>query len=122
MWYSLKSWITQCSGTTPFRPTLLYTATVDGFGAANFHAACDDKPRLLVIARNQAGYMFGGFSVVPFHSCSGWIYENQSFLFSLVNHQNAKPSMFPICIRNAGCALAYRSTCIAYDNHLAILI
>jgi hypothetical protein len=28
---------------------LLYTATVDGYGGANFHAKCDGKPRLLVI-------------------------------------------------------------------------
>jgi hypothetical protein len=121
MWSSLKSWITQRSGTPPLeKPTLLYTATVDGFGGANFHAKCDGKPRLLVIARNQAGYVFGGFSVVAFNSSESYTADNQSFLFSLVNHQNAKPAMFPFYqhhgLRNSS---DYGPT---YGNPLTILI
>ena len=95
-WNSLKGWILARSGkaVNP-QPKLVYRATVDGFAASQFHAKCDNKPRLLVVCRNNSGYVFGGFSVVAFRSSGNYVADAQSFLFSLINHANAAPAMFP---------------------------
>jgi hypothetical protein len=101
MWHFLVQWITQRSGKAPpEKPALLYTATVDGFDCQSFITKCYGKQRLLTVFRNQAGYVFGGFTVNPI--TSGWVNDNQAFLFTLVNHQARSPQMFPCSNAKAG--------------------
>ena len=72
----------------------MYRATTHGFGAADFHAQCDGRARLLVLVRAQeGGWLFGGFTAVGFSSSSDpeekdawiWIADPSAFLFSLTN-------------------------------------
>lgn len=47
---------------------LIYKATVDGFSAKDFHSKCDFQGATLVIIKNNYGFIFGGFTSIPWSS------------------------------------------------------
>ena len=85
----LQAWV-GCSS-RPETWNEVFRATRDGFGADEFHARCDNAPRLLVLIRERKhGWLFGGYTSV------GWLVEHNqpiapryadpdAFLFSLTN-------------------------------------
>lgn len=85
----LQAWV-GCSS-RPETWNEVFRATRDGFGADEFHARCDNAPRLLVLIRERKhGWLFGGYTSV------GWLVEHKqlgapryadpdAFLFSLTN-------------------------------------
>jgi hypothetical protein len=73
------------------RWTLAYSATRDGFSAAQFHKLCDNKGPSVTIARTTDGYIFGGYNSTSWSSTTCWKPATDTFLFSLVNPYNDGP-------------------------------
>ena len=92
-------------GTNEFE--LLYRGTKDGFGANDFHRACDNKGKTLVLIKNTNGHIFGGFATIPWASPSGGTYKQApgSFLFTLTNMYGIKPTRFNLKNENDGRAI-----------------
>ena len=70
----------------------IYKASVDGFGAEDFHRKCDEKDKILVLIKANE-YLFGGYSEQAFNSTGEYIKSDQSFIFSLSNPLH-KPTKF----------------------------
>ncbi|KAK9840547.1 hypothetical protein WJX81_008453 [Elliptochloris bilobata] len=70
---------------TPLRKgelALAYKATEDGWSALDFHRRCDYKGPCVVVARTQAGVVFGGFNPVGWMSADDYTSAWGAFLFS----------------------------------------
>lgn len=64
--------------------TLLYDATKDGWNAADFHAACDNKGATVTLAKSSTGSdYFGGFADVSWASTNTFAHSTRSFLLRL---------------------------------------
>jgi hypothetical protein len=81
---------------TTLVPEPLYRASCDGWGSADFHAKCDNQGATLTVVKTTEGFIFGGYSNVPWTSASG-NYKNssQAFLFSLHCHAGLPPTKMP---------------------------
>ena len=68
-----------------FKPTLIYKATLDGFGASHFHSKVDGISNILFIGTTEQGNRFGGFSNNPFTSSNKFKKDPflKTFIFSL---------------------------------------
>jgi len=87
---TLCSWIGRSLETC----TIKYKASVDGFGAADFHKNCDGVAHLLVVVQSDKDYVFGGFTGgASFHSNEGYVTPvgQQPFLFSFRNPSGTQP-------------------------------
>ena len=74
-------------------------AQIDGFSSETFHRKCDGHARLLVAARSESGFWFGGFSSVPFNSTTNknaYVEDPTAFLFSMTNPHGTPPVMCPV--------------------------
>jgi hypothetical protein len=69
--------------------SLLWRGSRDGFDVAAFHRLCDGKANTVTVIKNTNGFIFGGFTSLPWNS-SGGVYhgDNSAFLFSLTNPSN----------------------------------
>ncbi len=69
--------------------SLLWRGSRDGFDAAAFHRLCDGKANTVTVIKNTNGFIFGGFTSIPWSS-SNDVYkaDNTAFLFSLINPTN----------------------------------
>lgn len=83
----LQAWVGGSS--SPLAWTEVYRASRDGFGAADFHARCDGKRRLLVLAKEmETDCLFGGFTEVGFTLLGGrnmYYDDPAAFVYSLDN-------------------------------------
>jgi len=68
--------------------SLLWRGSRDGFDITEFHRLCDGKTNTVTIIKNTNGFIFGGFTSIPWSSLSGYKGDNTSFLFSLTNPSN----------------------------------
>jgi hypothetical protein len=71
---------------------LIFKGSVDGFGAANFHAKCDNIANTLVVIRSEHGKVFGGYTFKTLNFF--WLVKDaNAFIFSLTNQKkfNVKP-------------------------------
>ena len=73
---------------------LIFTASINGDSAVNFHKYCDGKGPTVTIVKGKNGHIFGGYVTVPFSSDCKSHYDNKAFLFSLTNMKK-----FPIKIK-----------------------
>jgi hypothetical protein len=76
--------------------TILYRGTRDGFGASVFHRRCDNKGPTVVLVRDTEGWIFGGYSAIPWKE-SGRFQEDSSgssFIFTLKNPHGTPPQKF----------------------------
>ncbi|XP_062501309.1 uncharacterized protein LOC134178447 [Corticium candelabrum] len=75
----LLSWL---SGQMNWR--LIYKASRDGYRAADFHRCCDNKGETISVIHTTGGYLFGGYTDVPWTSARVGVYKrsSQSFLFA----------------------------------------
>ena len=64
---------------------LLYRATRDGFGSADFHRKCDDKPNTLTIIKATNSKIFGGLTSESWSSCEKFKSDFNAHVFSLIN-------------------------------------
>jgi hypothetical protein len=80
------------------RMGLLYRGTRDGFGASDFHRLCDNKGATVVLVRSSEGWVFGGYTPLPWNSSGS--YQNDSsgtsFLFTLKNPHGTSPQKFAL--------------------------
>jgi hypothetical protein len=89
---TLCSWI----GRSFENCTLKYRASVDGFGAADFHKNCDGVAHLLIVVQSDKDFVFGGYTGgASFHSSCSYVSSigQQPFLFSLRNPSGTQPIM-----------------------------
>jgi len=70
--------------------SLLWRGSRDGFGASTFHSRCDKKGNTLTLIKNTHGYVFGGYTAVPWSSPSSVTAyaDTTAFLFSFKNPSN----------------------------------
>ena len=75
---------------------LIYKATRDGFGGADFHRLCDLQSQTVVIIQSTGGYLFGGYAHAAWNS--SYIYTNdpRAFIFTLVNPHSIPPTRYLI--------------------------
>ncbi len=74
--------------------SLLWRGSRDGFDAETFHLLCDGKANTLTVIKNTNGFIFGGFTSVPWESSGNYKADNRAFLFTLTN-----PSDMPFKLR-----------------------
>ncbi|KAL6868344.1 hypothetical protein ACP4OV_015189 [Aristida adscensionis] len=75
-----------------------YKATVDGFGAADFHRRCDFKGPCVVVGRTAAGaggLRFGGFSPEGYRSTDDYYDTLDAFLFYWPEPEPGAPAPAP---------------------------
>ena len=106
---------------------LLFTASINGDTAEDFHKYCDGKGPTVTIVKAKNGHIFGGYLTVPFSSDGKSHYDDKAFLFSLTNMKK-----FPIKINEQAvrhipiwgpyigylnkCDLAINSGCLKNKN------
>ncbi|XP_057181027.1 interferon-induced protein 44-like [Triplophysa rosa] len=66
--------------------TLLYKASVHGYDASAFHQCCDRQGPTLLVAYNNSGYVFGGYTSVDYTQSGGYITDDKAFLFNVPKH------------------------------------
>jgi len=68
--------------------SLLWRGSRDGFDVAAFHRLCDGQANTVTVIKNTNGFIFGGFTSIPWSSTGGYKADNTAFLFSLINPTN----------------------------------
>lgn len=66
---------------------LLYRGSSDGFGALNFHAKCDDKPKTFTIVKTTNSNIIGGYTEATWDQSSKFKSDRNAYIFSLVNEE-----------------------------------
>jgi len=79
---------------------LLYKATEDGFGCADFHKQCDNKGSTLTLISSKDGHLFGGYSVLPWDSTNSFKRHAEGFIFTLSNPHNIPPTKYTRNLQN----------------------
>jgi hypothetical protein len=69
---------------------LIYRATRDGFGSADFHSKCDSYQNSLVIIKSTNGNVFGGYTKQNWSGDCVFKADPNAFLFSFINQHNKK--------------------------------
>jgi len=69
---------------------LIYRATRDGFGTADFHSKCDSYQNSLVIIKSTNGNVFGGYTEQNWSPHQHYKTDPNAFLFSFINQHNTK--------------------------------
>ena len=65
----------------------IYSASINGFSATNFHSKCDNILGTLIIIKTLNSNIFGGFTLANWLN-SGWRTDTNAFIFSLINQFN----------------------------------
>ena len=66
-----------------FKCKLLYDAKENGDKVSTFHSLCDNKGATLTIISTSNDKIFGGYLSKSFSENSGWIHDDDAFIFSL---------------------------------------
>ncbi|KAI8603757.1 hypothetical protein EDD21DRAFT_14514 [Dissophora ornata] len=91
------------------RLILQYRASRDGFDAANFHAACDQRGPTLTVVRTDTGVIFGGYNSSSWSSHPSGVYSSSrvNFLFALKNREHPSRENVMFNVIGDGNAAAY---------------
>ena len=81
---NLKTWINPEQN---FKTELLYRKSKDGDNYETFHRLCDNKGPTLVLIQSNEGFIIGGYTPLNWDDKSGWIKDNESFVFNLTNNR-----------------------------------
>ena len=73
---------------------LIYRASRDGYTAKAFHQFCDGCFPTMCVIRSKNGFVFGGFTSVPWSSRNKDITDASAFLFTLKNPHGIKPTKY----------------------------
>ncbi|KAF9272069.1 hypothetical protein BGZ68_002760 [Mortierella alpina] len=89
--------------------TLQYRATRDGFDAANFHMACDQRGPTLTVVRAENGAVFGGYNSSSWSSHPSGVYSTSrvNFLFTLKSREHPTRENAVFGVKGDGNAAAY---------------
>lgn len=76
---------------------LLYRASRDGFGQADFHRLCDDQGPTMCIMKSGS-YIFGGYTSVSWKGYGNveTKADSSAFLFTLINPHGITPTKYPV--------------------------
>ncbi|XP_055073505.2 interferon-induced protein 44-like [Misgurnus anguillicaudatus] len=66
--------------------TLLFKASVHGYNAAAFHQLCDRQGPTLLVAYNNSGYIYGGYTSKDYTQSRQNIIDSEAFLFYFPTH------------------------------------
>ena len=66
----------------------IYSASINGFGAVNFHSKCDNVLGTLIVIKTINSYVFGGFTLANWGNNGGYQTDANAFIFSLINQYN----------------------------------
>ena len=75
---------------------LLYRGARDEMIGTMFHSKCDNKGETIALIKNEKGNIFGGYASIPWTSDGKYHSAPESFIFTLTNIHNIKPTKFPI--------------------------
>lgn len=81
---------------------LIYRGSRDGFGSADFHRICDNKPQILVLLQSEEFWLFGGYSNTGWSRNMNSLPSEKSFLFTLTNPHAVPPTKFDPISTNCG--------------------
>jgi len=70
---------------------LLFRGTRDG---QNFHDKCDNQGETITLIKNDKGYIFGGYTSIPWSSACSYYSAPNSFIFTLTNIHGTQPNKF----------------------------
>ena len=87
---ALREWLPQYPSSK-----LLYRASRDGWQATEFHRKCDGQGPTLTLVRS-GGYLFGGFTSVPWSSSRGYKPDPSAFLVSLEAPDAREPTKMAV--------------------------
>ena len=73
---------------------LIYRGTRNGSSAKDFHNKCDDKGPTITLFKNDKGNIFGGYAPISWKNSGGWKSTPDSFIFTLTNIYDIKPTIF----------------------------
>ena len=93
---------------------LLFTASINGDTAEDFHKYCDGKGPTMTVVKGKNGYIFGGYVTVPFSSDNKYHYDDKAFLFSLTNMKKFPMKMKEYAVNHNflfGPCLGYSDNC-----------
>ena len=79
----INSWIRHSFYCKKIKYKKLYRAREDGDKASDFHKLCDQKGPTLTIGKTRKGYIFGGFTMMPWSSNGNYATDVNAFVFSL---------------------------------------
>ena len=107
---------------------LIYTASLNGDNAKDFHNYCDGKGPSLILCEEKYGHVFGAYLTVPFSSDNKVHYDDKAFLFSLTNKKKFPikikeqavchyESSGPFIGKNDDADLGIRNKCLQYPNY-----
>ena len=71
--------------------TLIYQASRDGFGLKDFHSKCDGIFNTLIVIQSTDSFVMGGFTAADWsqnNQSDTYHYDNNAFIFSLINPLN----------------------------------
>ncbi|KAF9355373.1 hypothetical protein BGX26_006653 [Mortierella sp. AD094] len=88
---------------------LQYRATRDGFDAANFHMACDQRGPTLTVVRADNGTIFGGYNSSSWSSHPTGVYSTSrvNFLFTLKSREHPLRENAMFNVKGDGNAATY---------------
>ena len=73
---------------------LLFRGTRDGMTANAFHNKCDNQGPTIILIKNDKDHIFGGYAPISWTKDEGNKNAPKSFLFTLTNIYNTKPTKF----------------------------
>ena len=119
---TLLSWL-NCARCSNWR--LIYKARRDGFRAADFHRHCDNRGETVSVIHTTDGYLFGGYTDVPWtstHASGEFKQSTRSFLFAFRSHgQGTKPvKLHVVC--NSRAVHHDSSYCCTFGGGFNVLI
>ena len=80
---------------------LLYRGTRDGMTSKNFHDKCDNQGKTITLYKNNKGNIFGGYASISWTKEGEFKDAPNSFIFTLTNTYNYKPTKLPKKIKDA---------------------
>ncbi|CAF0731429.1 unnamed protein product [Adineta steineri] len=88
---------------------ILYKASRDGFSSSDFHHHCDQKDATMTVIQSIGDtHLFGGYTSIPWTTCTGYKYDPTAFLFTL---KSSSPMYYTIEPQHIDQAVLHRNDC-----------
>ncbi|XP_078000775.1 uncharacterized protein LOC144453372 [Glandiceps talaboti] len=91
---------------------LIYKASVNGYDPSVFHRLCDEKGETVTVTYNSYGYVFGGYTQVPWTSINQSKEDEKAILFRLYSGHN----MFDPFVRRSMAVKCPHQKCQVYHK------
>lgn len=79
------------------RGQLVYRGSRDGMTPAAFHRSCDGLHSTVTLIMAEGGWVFGGYTSVPWESGEGHsTFCEDAFVFTVTNPHGITPTLYPV--------------------------